>query len=378
MKKRALSILMCVALVGSMVLAGCGEKKDDSKDNSSASSASSASSDSSTSSASSKSEATGKDTSDIRVAFILPGEYNDGSFNQKGYNAMLHIQETLGVEATYSDKIDASLQRETLYDYAEQGYDIIVGWGAAVEDDLVEIAEEYPDIQFVIASGTKANDTNVICIQVSGKHLGYGYGYMSAMKSKANKVAFIGAGQGSQAYNDEVGGFIDGAKAYNEDCEVTIIYLNGYNDIDECAQATELCVEKGCDVMFADVSGAYKGLFDIVSKSNGELLTFGRNADHTKAYPEGCLSYIENDWGIKIEDVVTNYAENGCWGELIETGFGTVVSGWEYSFDGEPGWNPALVTEEDIADFQKNVVDMIADGGWDPTFTTDDANPGTY
>ena len=125
-------------------------------------------------------------------------------------------------------------------------------------------------------------------IQVSGKHLGYGYGYMSAMKSKANKVAFIGAGQGSQAYNDEVGGFIDGA----EDCEVTIIYLNGYNDIDECAQATELCVEKGCDVLFADVSGAYKGLFDIVSQSGGELLTFGRNASHTEDYPEGCLAYM--------------------------------------------------------------------------------------
>ena len=63
---------------------------------------------------------------------------------------MLYIEETLGVDATYSDRIDASLQRETLYDYAEQGYDIIVGWGAAIEDDLLEVADEYREIQFVV------------------------------------------------------------------------------------------------------------------------------------------------------------------------------------------------------------------------------------
>ena len=127
---------------------------------------------------------------------------------------MLYVQDTLGVEATYVDRIDTSLQSETLYDYAEQGYDIIVCWGAQMEDDVVDtMAGEFPDTQYVIASGTKANDTNFVNIQISGKHLGYGYGYMSAMKTKSNKVAFIGAGQGSQAYTDEIGGFIDGAKA---------------------------------------------------------------------------------------------------------------------------------------------------------------------
>ena len=393
MRKRVLSILMSVTLVGSMVLAGCGEKKDAATGNSASSSASSASSGASSASSDASSASSGasssssgssssadkKDMSDIKVAFILPGEYNDGSFNQKGYDAMLYCQENLGVEATYVDRIDTSLQSETLYDYAEQDYDIIVSWGAQMEDDVVDtLAEEFPDTQFVIASGTKANETNVVNIQISGKHLGYGYGYMSAMKSKANKVAFIGAGQGSQAYTDEVGGFIDGAKAYNEDCEVTIMYLNSFNDIDECAQAAELCAEQGCDVMFADVSGAYKGLFDVVTKSEGKILTFGRNADHTKEYPEGCLSYIENDWGIKMADVITNYAENGKWGENVFCGFGSIVSGWTYNFDGEPGWNPALVSEEEVADFQKNVIDMIANGGWDPTFTTEDANPGTY
>ena len=79
-----------------------------------------------------------------------------------------------------------------------------------------------------------------------------------------------------------------------------------------------------------------------------------------------------------MADVITNYAENGKWGENVFCGFGSIVSGWTYNFDGEPGWNPALVSEEEVADFQKNVIDMIANGGWDPTFTTEDANPGTY
>ena len=133
MRKRVLSILMSVTLVGSMVLAGCGEKKDaetgnmssssassssasSSNASSSSSGASSASSNASSSSSGSSSSADKKDMSDIKVAFILPGEYNDGSFNQKGYEAMLYCQENLGVEATYVDRIDTSLQSETLYD----------------------------------------------------------------------------------------------------------------------------------------------------------------------------------------------------------------------------------------------------------------------
>ena len=78
-----------------------------------------------------------------------------------------------------------------------------------------------------------------------------------------------------------------------------------------------------------------------------------------------------------MADLVTKYAEDGTWGELIETGFGTAISGWEYCFNGEPGWNPDLVSEEEIADFQENVIDMIANGDT-RSRVTEDANPGTY
>lgn len=398
MKRKALSILMGVALVGSLMLSGCGGgnaesgSEADATEDSAAedSSADEATEDEASADDAAAEEEAAEDTateeegassnadvdySKAKVAFVLPGSANDGSFNTKGYNAMLHLQE-LGCDCVYSDNVSTDKQLEAIYDYAELGYNVIIGWGSQYDDDMKTAAEEYPEIQFCIASGTSANDTNLTSVYVSGAHLGYGYGYLSALVTKANKVAFIGANQGNQAYTDEVCGFIEGAKACNPDVEVTILYVSDYSDVAEAGETAKLCVENGCDVMFADISEGYYGMLDVATANN--IITFGRNADNIATYPDGCIAYIENNWGTKMEDVVNYYLSNGLLSGVTEVGFGTVVRGWDYVYDDTHEFNPDLITDEMLADFQKNVVDKITAEGFEHDYVAEDANPGVY
>lgn len=315
------------------------------------------------------------DFSGVKVAMLLPGSANDGSFNTKGYNALLHLEE-LGAEIAYSENVVAADQLQALRDYAGMGYNVIIGWGAQFDDDMQAVAEEFPDIQFCIGSGTVGNDTNLTSVYVSGAHLGYGYGFLAALVTKTNKVAFIGANQGNQAYTDEVCGFIEGAKACNPDVEVMILYVSDYSDVAEANETANLCVEEGCDVIFGDISEGYYGVLDVVQANN--LYTYGRNKDNVDSYPEGIITYIENNWATKMEDVVTHYVTEGMLTGVTEVGFGTVVRGWDYKYDDDNSMNPDLITPEKAEKFQTEVIDKITSEGYEHNYTADDANPGKY
>lgn len=377
MKRKALSLLICTALLGSLVLSGCGASTEGNspKETTAATTAATTTETTAATTTETTNATTDVKYSTAKVAFLLPGSANDGSFNTKGYNAMLHLKE-LGCDTAYSEKVTTDQQLEAARNYAQLGYNVIIGWGSQYDDDMKTVAAEYPKVQFCVASGTSANDTNLTSVYVSGAHLGYGYGYLSAMVSKTGKVAFIGANQGNQAYTDEVAGFIKGAKAYNPDTKVTILYVADYSDVAEAKETAKLCVENGCDAMFADISEGYYGMLD-VAMENG-IYTFGRNAKNIETYPKGCIAYIENNWGTKMQDVVTNYLTKGLMHGVTEVGFGTVVRGWEYHYNTDKTFNPDLITDAMAADFQKNVVDKITKEGYEHKYTAEDANPGVY
>jgi Uncharacterized ABC-type transport system, periplasmic component/surface lipoprotein len=380
MKRKALSLLIGAALVGSLVLGGCGAKTEGNSSKETTSGTTAATTAATTTATTATTAATGNATTDVKyssakVAFLLPGSANDGSFNTKGYNAMLHLKE-LGCDTAYSEKVTTDQQLEAIRNYAELGYNVIIGWGSQYDDDMKTVAAEYPKTQFCIASGTSANDTNLTSIYISGAHLGYGYGYLSAMVSKTGKVAFIGANQGNQAYTDEVCGFIKGAKAYNTNTKVTILYVADYSDVAEAKETAKLCVKNGCDVMFADISEGYYGMLD-VAQQNG-IYTFARNAKNVETYPKGCIAYIENNWGTKMQDVVTYYLTKGLMHGVTEVGFGTVVRGWDYHYNKDKSFNPDLITDKMAADFYTNVVEKITKEGYEHNYTAKDANPGVY
>ena len=71
----------------------------------------------------------------------------------------------------------ALLSLATTSDFIDQGYNVIIGTSFGYMDDMLSLADEYPDVVFEHVSGYKMNETNF------GNTFGRMYGprYLSGM-----------------------------------------------------------------------------------------------------------------------------------------------------------------------------------------------------
>ena len=86
----------------------------------------------------------------FRVAILLPGLISDAGWNAGGYYGAQYLNENVeNVEATYIENITTTQAEAAIRDYADQGYDLIVGWSFDMGDYLMKVAPDYPDTKFV-------------------------------------------------------------------------------------------------------------------------------------------------------------------------------------------------------------------------------------
>ena len=88
----------------------------------------------------------------LRVALILPGETTDRGFNATGEMAADLIEEEYGADVAFTESVNPANQADVYRQYANQGYDLIIGWGGQFTDGAVEVAEEFADTYFLVVS----------------------------------------------------------------------------------------------------------------------------------------------------------------------------------------------------------------------------------
>ena len=96
--KKFISLLL--ALIMALSLVACGSKGDD-----------------------------GKKDGDMAgsVAMVLPGLVTDKAFNQYTYEGMLKAAAEKGIKTTYKENVAQDEQVEVLRQFAQAGYEIVIG-----------------------------------------------------------------------------------------------------------------------------------------------------------------------------------------------------------------------------------------------------------
>ena len=92
----------------------------------------------------------------MKVALVLPGKKDDVSFNQAMYRGMNDYYDA------HADEIDLTVV-ENIYDvadiepalieYADSGYDVVIGHGYQFSEPVNTVAEQYPDTAFLLGCG---------------------------------------------------------------------------------------------------------------------------------------------------------------------------------------------------------------------------------
>lgn len=238
----------------------------------------------------------------LKVALVLPGKADDVSFNQAMYRgamafAALHPDaiELKVVEGVY----DVADIDPTLRDYADAGYDVIIGHGYQFTEPVDTVAEQYPEVVFLLGCGVKYRvNSQIYDVQLEAG--GYLMGVVAALATQSGKVGVIGGGEGSEITRGHEG-FKAGAKFINPDIDIQEVYTGDWNDTTGAYEAAIGMYDSGVDVIWHSGDGIGLGVVQAAEEKDQYVL--GNVEDQYTLAPKNVLSGLQYEWGNALERI---------------------------------------------------------------------------
>lgn len=235
---------------------------------------------------------------DLKIGFVHVSDPSDKGYT---YNHDLGTQEMvnkLGLsESQIINKFNVPESAEcatALRELAEEGCQIIFATSFGFEDYLIEVASEYPDIQFCHATGYQASSCGLSNVH---NYFGEIYqarylsGIAAGLKTETNKLGYVAA----QPFAEVISGydaFYLGAKSVNPDVEMFVMYTNSWNDPTKEAQVAKALIDQGCDVIGQHCDSTAPAT---TAEQNG-VFHVGYNSDMRDAAPNASLTSSIWDW----------------------------------------------------------------------------------
>ena len=141
-----------------------------------------------------------------KAAILLPGSANDQSWNALGYSILKSL-EPHGFKTAYSENVSDADEAEALRDYANQGYEIVMGHSGRFVSAMEQVAPDFPKTQFIAVSGNEGKAPNVMSIDWNNAQFGCQLGHLAARMSKTGKVGGVYGLQGVPNITAQAGGF---------------------------------------------------------------------------------------------------------------------------------------------------------------------------
>ena len=250
----------------------------------------------------------------IKAIMLLSGLANDGGWNQCGYMASEYLNENIeNVEADYIENVTLTTLEATLRDYADRGYNLLVGFSFDVGEIMFEVAKDYPEANFVWAQGNLSGD-NFVSFTAPLEQNAFLIGALSAAMSETGKIGFVG-GMDTPTLVNVLNGYTAGAKYMNPDTEVLYSFLGTWSDAEKSKLTCFTMFEKGVDVMMGRGDGVLRGALQ-ACKERGVYFT-GDASDQNQLAPDIIISsaiHIKNTILYFVDiSIIKNKKETDIW-----------------------------------------------------------------
>lgn len=231
--------------------------------------------------------------------------------------AEVHVVETTA-------DIQANLQ--AMYEAADAGADLIIT-ASDFKDNLVEVANEYPDIAFTIISENvidQCENNNAYGVDFATSQAAFLGGIAAADiaangaqgMAPTNVIGFIGGMDESVVIQEFLWGYIQGAQYYNPDIKIVYNYVGAWNDPDTAkTQAMTQYNDAGADVIFACAGGSGNGVHNAAEEAAKYVI--GVDSDQSllyaddKAIQERFATSVIKEVGNAVYNVIGEYLDNG-------------------------------------------------------------------
>lgn len=234
----------------------------------------------------------GETTAAAEVAFKAcmvsdEGGFDDASFNQSGFEGLERAESELGVEIKTAESTDPGQYVANVDSMVQEGCDLVIGVGFALEDAVQAAAEANPDMHFALVdSAFSAPDFSPVTLDnakpllFNTQEAAFLAGYLAAGTSVTGTVATFG-GQPFPSVTIFMDGFVDGVARYNEDSGKAVKVLGwdkaaqtgsmigNFSDTEAGRTTTEQFIASGADVILPVAGPVGAGALNAASQAEG-------------------------------------------------------------------------------------------------------------
>lgn len=254
----------------------------------------------------------------FKVAMLLSGTKNDGTWSQAGYEGLKLVQAKFNAQTAVAEKVTKSNSAAIIRQYAQDGYTFIIGHDGLFIQPSETVAKEFPRTKFAVVNTYPGNNTNLGAVAVRSGESGYLTGLLAGMKTKTNKVAYI-AGDKYPVLEEEAALFQRGAKVANPKVQVSVKYLGSWTDTARGEKVAQDLVANGVDILAFNADEAGLAAIKKVTQTDG-VLVIGWIKDQHDLAPGRVITSVLQD----IPQLIVNAAtlvQQGRWeGKLYKFG----------------------------------------------------------
>ncbi len=206
------------------------------------------------------------------IAVVLTGPWNDNSWNNAAYNALLEM-EARGVRVAYSESVAEADVERVLRQYAADNFDLIIGHSFGYMDAIFTVAEEYPDVNFAWAGGIGRTADNVADYEQNFYEAALPIGIIAAHMTETD---VLGALYGFDIPVCHAMGvsFLEGAHTVNPDIRLVTTAVGDWGDVARAKEAALAQADAGVDFWIMCGQGPALGAIAAAEEAGGYVTSY--------------------------------------------------------------------------------------------------------
>ena len=243
----------------------------------------------------------------VKAAFVYVGPIGDAGWTKKHDDGRLSLEAALGdcVETSFLESVPEGAESEAVFErLAREGNDVIFGTSFGYMDQMLAVAEDYPDVVFEHGTGYKTSD-NMGTFFGAAEEARYLSGMAAGAVTESNKIGYVAAFPIPEVLRG-INAFTLGAQRVNADVEVEVVWTSTWFDPTIEKEAAESLLNGGADVIAQHQDTPSAG--EAAQEAGGHWV--GYNDDMSRFAPDAWLTGPVWDWGpfyiSVVEDIIND------------------------------------------------------------------------
>lgn len=255
----------------------------------------------------------------LRVAAVFETPIEEPWVNQI-HVALLRARDKYGLEYTWSESVKAADFARVMREYAEQGYDLIMGDAFGAERIARRVARDYPKVAFAFGSGIGPAAPNFAVFDNWIQEPAYLAGMIAGKLTSTNTVGAVAA-MTIPEVNRLCNAFCAGAKDANPKVKCKYSFIGSFFDPPKAKEAALAQIEQGVDVIYAERFGV------IEAAAEKGIPAIGNMSDQSELAPETVVTSVVWDMSPTVDQIVKE----------VRAGVFTAQDFGQFSFMGQGG-----------------------------------------